>query len=463
MNPILHALPLDWSGESLDNRTKGERHDLTDQSDLPFRIAVLRNGYFFTDTMYIIDGNGKELKEGIDYQCIGFLSDAVDKTAKTVCSVIVITNPKVGYVIEVDAQMVGGPYCSVGKSIIEAAKGLQNSTRKIHWNNITGKPDDFTPNGHLHALWELFGFTPQVLQLQRMTRGFEASVQKDFDALMAKFNQDMTAMEKLLDEVDAQLTAHINDKTTNPHRETKGNLVPSLALVQNEPKATQAEASNPSGAILNRYATPYSLSVAISVNFTSKLNEHVQARNNPHRVTAAQLSTYTIAEYNALVPSYVPLNSTTLQSNRIYGYTPTEWYNAMRVNNDVGNLSNASGRLGVGRFTRTEGWPGRQYYLAPDLNWYPIQDQFKKHEVVPTKVVPLFGYTTSSDAGKVALANSLLADNTVYPPGTIAIMRMPITRYIATGNGGDVATTTQNIGMCVKNAAGVFVNTTGPA
>lgn len=462
MNPILHTYPLDWSGESLDNRTRGESHDLTDQYDLPCRVAVLRNGYFFTDNMYIIDGRGKVLKEQIDYQCVGYLSDAADKTAKPVCSVIVITNPHVHHVIEVDAQMLGGEYCSVAPSIVQAAKGLQNTTRKIHWNNITGKPDDYLGNGHLHALWELFGFTPQVMQLKRITAGFEASVQKDFDSLMVQFNQDMGAMEKLLDNVEAQLTAHINDKTTNPHRESKVNLVPTLANVNDQPVATEAEASAPDGNILTKYATPWSMAVSIRVNFTAVLNEHIGNRNNPHRVTATQLNTYTIGEYNAKVPTYLPKGATALQTNKIYGFTPQAWYTAMRTGNNVVELSNTSGRLNVARYTRAANWPGRGFYLAPDQNWYPIATQFAKHEVVPTKVVPLFGYTTSSDLGRAALGNQLLANNAVYPPGTILLVSMPLTKAIATGNGGNVYTRTQNIGMAVKNASGVFVNTSGP-
>jgi len=384
MNPILHALPLDWSGSSLDNRTKGEQYDLADQNGLPFRVVVLRNGYFFTETMYIIDGVGYELKEGRDYQCIGFLSDAVDKTAKTVCSVIAIINPKVNNIVEVDAQMLGGPYCSVAQSIVEAAKGLQNTTRKIHWNNITGKPDDFRPNGHLHALWELFGFTPQVLQLKRMTSGIERKVQKDYDALMLQFNLDMSEVEKQLTAVDAVLTAHIADVTSNPHRETKQKL--GLGNVPNQPVATVQEAQAPDSTVMNKYATPYSMAVSIKVNFGDKLAEHVANRNNPHRVTAAQLSVYTVAQWNTISAEYVPVGSTVRQSTNIFGMTPTTFYNSARVNNNVANINVNSGRIHPARFSTSGDWPGRDYYLAPSLNWLPIAPKFKQFEVIPFSV-----------------------------------------------------------------------------
>ncbi|QBJ02713.1 virion structural protein [Pseudomonas phage Psa21] len=464
MNPVLYALPLDWKGESPDNRTKGERHDLTDQYDLPFRIVVLRNGYFFTDNLYIIDGKGYVLKEDRDYQCVAFNSDAADKTSKTVCAVIVIINPNVSPIIEVDAQMLGGEYCSVVPSIVEAAKGLMNSTRKIHWNNITGKPDDYRPNGHMHALWELFGFTPQVMQLKRITAGFERSVQKDFDALLVKFDQNMSVVEKLLDAVEQQLTDHIADVVSKPHRETKAQI--GLGLVQDYPVATAQEASAPNASIVNRYATPWSMAVSIRVNFLDKLDEHKANMNNPHNVTASQLNVYTIPQFNTIIQDYVPLHSTVRQSTRIYGQTPLEWYNVARYDNEVRNIDVSAGRVHPSRFSHATGWPGRQYYLTPGLDWYPIAAQFKKFEIISTKIIPMIGSRVSSDGGIVALATSALADPVLYPGGTIMIVNMPYSIDIGTSN-GSIVTTSQNIGMCVrlKNAdgsAGAWVRGTGP-
>lgn len=370
MNPNLHALPLDWTGSSPGNRTRGEYFDLSEQYDLPFRVAVMQNGYFYTEGMSITDSSGYLLTEDKDYKCLGFLSDVVDKTAKPVCSVLVIINPKVKSVFRVDAQMVGGEYCNLTPAIAQAALGLVNTTRKVHWANIIGKPDTFRPNGHLHALWELFGFTPQVLQLKRMVKGFEKSVQKDFDELLAGFDLIMKPYEELILVIENQLLAHIADVTTNPHRNTRAQI--GLTNVMDYPKATVQDASAANADIMNRYATPYSMNVAINVNFMQKLTEHIGNSNNPHRLTASLLNIYTIAEYNSKLPSYVTVGSTMEQSNKVYGKTPQELFAALRANMNAQNLDGSVFRLIPGRYSKQMNLPGKDYYLAADQNWYLI-------------------------------------------------------------------------------------------
>lgn len=461
MNPVLHTLPLDWSGESPDNRVPGEWHDLADQYDLPFRVITLRHGYFFADSVKIMDGNGYELKKDRDFQCVAFNGDAAEKIAEPVCGVIVIINPAVHYIVKVDAQMLGGEYCSMGRSIAEAATALQNTTRKIHWSNITGKPDDYRPNGHLHALWDLYGFTPQVLQLKRMTKGFELMVQKDFDGLQAQFDQSMLGMENLLDDVEAQLTAHIADVVSNPHRDSKAKLIPSLGNVQNQPVAIESEARLSDTSVMNRYATPWSMAVSINTNFWARFNEHTSNIDNPHNVTAAQLNVYTIGEWNTLSQLYVPLHATTRSSNQIYGMTPSGYYNLIRTGNTVGNIDITASRLNPGRFSSTSYWPGREYFLAPDGGWYSIAAKFKDWEVVPTKVVLMYGSQVGNDQQAVNIANASLQDWSTYPAGTIALFHQRIATYSFTGNGAVIYTTNHGVVSVVRTTGGGWTMATG--
>lgn len=463
MNPVLHTLPLDWSGESIDNRVPGEWHDLADQYDLPFRVVVLRHGYFFSDSLKIIDGQGYNLKKDLDYQCIAFNGDAASKVAKDVCGVIVITNPNVHYILRIDAQMLGGPYCSVAPSIAEAALGLANTTRKIHWNNITGKPDDFRPNGHLHALWELYGFTPQVLQLKRMTAGFEAMVQKDFDGLAVVFDQAMLAMELLLADVDAQLDTHIADKLTNPHRDTKAKMVPSLGNVVNYPVASLAEARLADTSAMNRYATPWSMAVSIQVNFWDKFGEHTSNEINPHNVTAAQINVYTIGQWNNLAVNYVPLHATVRQASAIYGYTPNAYWTRLRTGNSVTEIDVTASRLTPGRFSNTPTFPGRDLFLSPDGNWYSVQDKFKDWEVVPTKIIPMYGSQVGSEQQAINICNATLTDTKLYPPGTIALFHIRVQSHSYTGNGSVLYVTNHGVISIVRLANGAWTVGTGGA
>lgn len=456
MNPVLFTLPLDWSGEAPDNRTRGEFVDLADQFDLPFRVFTLRHGYFYTDTMTITDGTGYVLKEGRDYQTVGFSSDATSKSGKVVCSVIAIINPKVNFIVRVDAQMVGGPYCSVAPAIISSAKGLVNSTRKIHWNNINGKPDKFRPNGHLHALWELFGFTPQVVQLKRMTKAFEVSVQKDFDGLQIDFDKAMGDMEGVLADVDKQLKAHIADKSTNPHREKKTNLIPALSNVQNQPVATDAEARLPNATVMNKYATPHSMALAIKANLGDKVSGHASAKGNLHNLTATQLNVYSIQQWNAMAQQYATKGSTLYRTVRIWGQLPTDYYTQIRQGINVNQINVSAGRLSPARISNQANWPSRDLFLAPNAAWYDIRQKFQTFAKPTTKVVPLTGQVFGSVAAGIAFCNATLGNSTTYPPGSVAVFHYQFSVGISTGNGGHT-TITDNVGLCIKNNSNQWV------
>lgn len=467
MNPALHTLPLDWSGKSPDNRTRGELCNLADQNDLPFRVATLRHGYFFTESLIIEDDTGYRLKENRDYQCVGFSGEATGQVGTPVCAVIVVINPKVGLQIRVDAQMVGGPYCSVAPAILGAAKGLQSTTRKIHWNNITGKPDKYRPNGHLHALWDLFGFTPQVVQLKRMTKAYESIVQRDLDGMKQTFDTQMAAMEATLATVSDQLKEHIADKTSNPHRDTKAKLVPPLTNTPNQPRATDNDARQPNSNVMDRYATPRSMHISIKTNVGDKVDGHAKQKGNVHRLTPAQLSVYSIGDWNTKALSYATRGSTLEKGSGVWGNTTATHYTNQRSNNYTTNINVSAGRLSPARFSTAAGWPGRDFFLSPNGNWYDIGTKWRTFDRVTARVVPIIGPVFESNSGAsafnlvVAHCNTHLANLASFPVGSIAIARVGIYRFIATGNGGDIKTTTDNIAIVVR-APGGWTASQGP-
>lgn len=467
MNPVLHTLPLDWSGKSPDNRTRGELGNLADQNDLPFRVMTLRHGYFFTESLHIEDESGYVLLEGRDFQCVGFSGEATAQVGTPVCSVIVVINPNVGHTIRVDAQMVGGPYCSVGPAILGAAKGLQNTTRKIHWNNITGKPDKYRPNGHLHALWELFGFTPQVVQLKRMTKAYESIVQRDLDGMKQTFDTQMAAMEATLATVSDQLKEHIADKTSNPHRDTKTKLVPPLTNTPNQPRATDNDARQPNANVMDRYATPRSMHLSIRTNVGDKVDGHANQKGNVHRLTPSQLGVYSIGDFNTLGLKYATKGSTLEKGAAIWGLNASQHYTNQRANNFTTNINVSAGRLSPARFSTSPGWPGREWFLSPNGNWYDIATKWKTFDKVTSRVIPLFGTYFEATSGAAAFklvvdhCNMHFADLNAFPVGSIALAKVGVYRFIATGNGGDIKTTTDNVAIVVR-AAGGWTATQGP-
>jgi hypothetical protein len=446
MTPLLHKFPLDWTGTDLRNRTRSEMHDMSALNDLDYRCVVLDHGYFYTNDLYIIDEAGRVLKETLDYQLVGFNTDVVGKTAKTVVSVIVITNKKVAAKIYVDAQMVGGGYEKVGQAIDQMAMGLLNNTRKVHWNNIKGKPDRFAAGGHMHALWELYGFTPTVTVLKRMSVAFGKKVQQVLDGVYKDFDAQMKIIEGELDAVEERLTAHLAD-VSNPHKDWKGNI--GLANVFNAPTATLTQARLTNGSLMETYATPWSIGQALDANFTPILQEHIANKNNPHQNSLLQLNMYSVPQMNDKARLYTDQGATMAKSATVYGYTADGLQPLMQQNNHTNNLV---GPYPFQLWARPYiSWlsPNAQV-LKPDGYWQPISDVIQR-EVRPSTTIIAMQNDFYSYEQAVQTANQWLIG---YPAGTLCYCHYLINRESYNGNGAIQYARTRNTSILLYTGSG---------
>lgn len=442
MNPLLHSMPVDWTGVALSNRTRGEYHSLLGMSDLAYRCLVLDHGYFYTENLYILDGNGKELKEDLDYQCVSFNAEVVGRTGKACCAVIVILNSKVNENLYIDASMVGGPYEIVGPAIVQMAQGLLNNTRKLHWNNVSGKPDDFAAGGHMQALWDLHGFTPQVTSLQRIAMLRSAKAGKVFDDLYTLFAADMAGVEAELNAAEAVLTSHLNE-TDNPHRETANSI--SLGNVVNATTPPVGAAAKGATAF---YATPASVALVIASNFSSELTDHIGNRANPHRNTAAQLRVHTNTEFNNIMIQYADRGSTMYYTSSTWGATPDSQIAEFRYNNSMANIT--SGMYPKERIAG--GLPGAGYVMLPYGLWQSFPSVMSVYEKKAGVINYLSGNFTGF-YGAQATANTYCTNLTTYPIGSLLIFHFVHEERSNTSNGTAIARI-QNTGMMTRTANG---------
>lgn len=446
MTPLLHKFPLDWTGTDLRNRTRSEMHDLSALSDLDYRCVVLDHGYFYTNDLYILDEAGRELKETIDYQLIGFNTDVVGKTAKTVVSIIVITNKQVATKIYVDAQMVGGGYEKVGKAIDQMAMGLLNNTRKVHWNNIKGKPDRFPAGGHMHALWELYGFTPTVTVLKRMSVAFGKKTQQVLDGVFKDFDASMKIIEGELAAVEALLTAHIADDN-NPHKDTAAKI--GLGSVLNAATATLSQARLTNGSLLSTYATPWSIGQALDANFTPILQEHIANKSNPHQNSLAQLNMYSVTEFQNKANLYVDQGATMDKSSLVFGQTADGLQPLVQSNNHTNNLI---GTYPFNIWSRPyiAGYSPNAQVFKPDGYWQLISEVITR-EVRPSTVITVMQGEFGSYVQAVQTANAWLVG---YPAGTLCFCHYNINRESYNGNGAIQYARTRNTSILLYTGSG---------
>lgn len=362
MNPLLHKFPLDVTGEINHNRVLQEYHDLSRFTQLPYRPIVLDHGYFYTDSLTVMDNTGYHLVRDVDFQTTALNADAVSLTGREVCGVLVITNPHITHHIYVDANMVGGSYSDVSPSIVQLATTLLNDTRSVQWRNIRDRPTAFTPSGHLHAWWTLYGF-----------EGYRSRIDDITDLILTASSREITLMEAQLlaryqalveshDQELSQLQEHI-ENINNPHQVTKAQV--QLGEVANYSIASAPEAQTLGGGRPDRYMNPLRFHQQIEANFGIQLNQHISNFDNPHQVTAQQAGTYPTGQTNQLFGTRLGVDATAVATHRLGGQPASTVFDLARADIPADNVT--SGRFPPSQLG--EGPNGAGYTLLGDGTW----------------------------------------------------------------------------------------------
>lgn len=464
MNPLLHALPFDPHGTSVNNRTTGELHDLNRQSRSPYRVIVMEKGHFFKNDLVVREATGRELKIDVDFQLTAVNAEASHITGQTVCAVLVVTNPKVKALISIDAQMVGGKYTAVDSAIGAMAEGVINNTRSVWWKNVEGKPDAFTPNGHLHALWEIYGFDEWIAQLHRIVKAILAKSRLAYEAIDTDQTGEYATLQQALDVIHNRFMSHLNNHN-NPHRVTATQI--GLDQLANYGVATEVEARAIGETITNKYMTVQRIAQHIDSNFSVALRSHITAMNNPHGVTAAQIGSLTSNEIVALIGRLLGLHETAVATSRLGGQLYSQMYATVRSNMDTSYLAQqrmSLDRLGYGGRDRT-------YVLRGDSTWVSLQSIFAAYARKPSMVLYMAGIQArpgaqegmdsgvpegTGDSTDFAMANirAVYADINAYPIGTIVICHQNAWQNNGTGNGGMYTTVYGVLLSAVRTASG---------
>lgn len=169
MNPSVQKYPFDPDLNERGNYIVNEPFDLSNQINKKNKCLTFKGGYFFTDTVSIMDGNGYVLVPDIDYQATHLNKEAVELTGKSICGMLVIINPNINGIVFLTGHLLGGDYVSLNPIIKESIDTLEKlQFAPPNWNDIVGKPDDFKPNGHFMLWGQMYGFTPFTLAVNEL-------------------------------------------------------------------------------------------------------------------------------------------------------------------------------------------------------------------------------------------------------------------------------------------------------
>lgn len=251
MTPLILKYPLDITGTRAGNKVPGEKHVLTTGVNRAFAPDY---GAFYTKGLVIRDlGNGRILTKNTDYKATHLYTDATLSSGLEVCAVIVITNPSVSANIEIDYQVVGGPFASSAQVVQDLVLQLKLDNRAVVWGDIIGKPEDFEAAPHLHGLSDTYGFEYLTLSMESLTQAILVGDAQSHVELIAYFNAMRQDLVNYIGSISAQWLAHVTAGNKNPHGTDAGSI--NLGKVPNFAAADDATAA--AGASKDTVLTPY--------------------------------------------------------------------------------------------------------------------------------------------------------------------------------------------------------------
>lgn len=285
MTPVIVKYALDLTGKSTDNLVLNEPHDLSQNAGNDLRAFVLNNGSFYTRDLVVRNADGDRLEKNTDYIATYLYEAASKRTGLEVCGALVIKNPNVSSTVYVDYQCVGGDYAQNTDALNQVLAALDEDDQPVEWGNITGKPKDYRPGEHFHALWELYGFEYMVDELERITQAIMVGDQAAMDSIRDYAKSLYDDNLDRINDLEGRLDAHISDDR-NPHSVTKAQV--GLGDVENHPMATDNEARGLS--TRNRYLNPGNVGAIMDAHNNSGDHDSRYVRKNAATETSIRVS-----------------------------------------------------------------------------------------------------------------------------------------------------------------------------
>lgn len=151
---------FDPTGRDAANLVVDELHTITEVNAAPYRIIIPTFAPFYSYNLKLehidIQGNVRELIEGVDFYLALPYVDATRVTGKTVYGGLPIVNSFADGALRFQYQTVGGPWCAdvdyVYARLIEAIY----NPRTTWWDQLTNVQDNFPPIAHDHGIDDLY-------------------------------------------------------------------------------------------------------------------------------------------------------------------------------------------------------------------------------------------------------------------------------------------------------------------
>ena len=310
-------LERDLTGSGLLNLVSDEYHSVPSSQST---LIKPQYGKFYKQGAHVYTltrtGDLRELAYKTEYVFVELDAPVSEITGLEVYKAIHIKTTDHSGNLYLTYQAVGGsdqPDLTLANSVTNTALTLNNA---VNYSDIENKPSKFNPSPHQHDIADIYGFDYIVQGLEDLRQNliYSNSAQpgnvvayKDVtirQKVVAAKNQIRAATQGL----SSLLSAHITG-SSNPHAYTAA-----MVGLGNVSNYGFTPITGPGGIPLPVYASPSTISSAITNKPTKTNYAHATQTNNPHVDTAASVGLGNVANYP------------------IYEAYPPGWYNTILMN-----------------------------------------------------------------------------------------------------------------------------------
>jgi len=319
--------------KNVKNRIVNERHTLqTPGRDDYFFIIPRAAPYYVSSLKVYNDTTGALYKEGVDYLPGHYFVEAMQSIDKPVAGSIRFLNHSISGIVRLEYHTLGGQWGFNSNAILAELSNKQLNPLRRSWGMIAELPASFPVVDHDQSIDSIVGSEELEEAINSIADVLEATASGTNASHLQDFNNPhkVTKTQVGLSNVPnwatateqhaiqgvantgfmnpyltkraieaialAPLNDHINN-TNNPHGVNADDV--GLGDVANYPPASRDEAIDPT--VNNRYLTPYTASLLLQAQsgeaqyaaLQELITGHINNKENPHGVTAAQLGAYT--------------------------------------------------------------------------------------------------------------------------------------------------------------------------
>lgn len=232
--PLNIRYPYDPTGNAKSNYVAGERHTLPPVNQ---RIIVPKLGAFYANSL-IVRYNNQELIRGVDYELAAIYHDATVATGQDVNVMIYFGNKDIVGDVELYYQVVGGQFTGIWESIQQYVNVLLVDPRKVRWDDIANKPEQYAPKDHFHDINDVYGLNHLIPKLEEIRAAILRIRTKEFRKLYDRFLQIKKDVEAAIDNITNVVHAEVDNVIRNNDQ---------MTLVQNSIRDITARLVNLEG------------------------------------------------------------------------------------------------------------------------------------------------------------------------------------------------------------------------